>query len=108
MRFLMSVIDSATGTASSDEMAAIDEFNEMLVAEGHWVLAGGLQPPASSAVIDNRGGAGVLTDGPLVPGPEYLSGFWVIQAPDASVARRLATEASRACNRRVELRGFLG
>ena len=108
MQFLISVIDDSTGTASADEMAAIDAFNERLMAEGHWVFAGGLTAPDAAAVIDNRGGAGVLTDGPQHPAAEYLSGCWIITAPTIEVARELAAEGSRCCNRKVELRPFLG
>ena len=39
---------------------------------------------------------------------EYVAGFWVIDAPDDATALDLAADASGACNRRVELRRFLG
>jgi hypothetical protein len=39
--------------------------------------------------------------------PEYLAGFWIIEAPDLEVALRLATEGSKHCNRKVEVRPFL-
>jgi hypothetical protein len=108
MRFLISVIDSATGLATPAEMAAIDAFNDALVENDQWVVAGGLTAPAEASVVDNRGGAGVESAGPLVSQAEYLSGFWLIEAPDREAARALAREASRACNRRVELRPLLG
>jgi len=108
MRFLINVIDTATGSASADEMAAIDEFNNLLVAEGHWITAGGITAPAVASVIDNRGDAGVTSDGPLVSTAEYISGFWLIQAPDVDAARALAFQASRSCHRKVELRPLLG
>ena len=108
MRFLLSVIDDRTGSATPAEMAAIDAFNERLEAPGHWVFAGGLASPGTATVIDNRGGEGVLTDGPFLKSKEYISGFWIIEAPDLRVALELAAEGSRHCNRRVELRPFLG
>lgn len=108
MRFLVSVIDDTTGSATQAEMAAIDTFNERLVAEGHWVVAGGLAPPGDAIVIDDRDGAASIVDGPLLQSDEYVSGFWIIEAPDPAVARDLALEASRSCNRRVELRPLLG
>ena len=46
MRYLASVIDDTSGSATTDEMAAIDAFNDRLDAEGHWVFAGGLGGPA--------------------------------------------------------------
>lgn len=42
MRYLISVIDDTTNSATGDEMAAIDQFNERLRTNGHWVFAGGL------------------------------------------------------------------
>ena len=44
MKYLVSVIDDKTGSATPAEMAAIDAFNERLEAEGHWVFAGGRRP----------------------------------------------------------------
>ena len=108
MQFLISVIDDQTGTASSDEMAAIDVFNERLQADGHWIFAGGITAPNEAIVIDNRGRDAVVTEGPLHESQEYVSGFWLIDAPDADVARELATAGSKACNRKVELRPLLG
>ena len=107
MRYLMSVIDDSTGSATDAEMTAIDAFNDRLRGEGHWVLAGGLASPRDAAVIDNREGRGVEVEGPFLSSHEYVSGFWIVDAPTHEVARGLAAEGSRACNRRVELRAFL-
>ena len=107
MQYLISVIDGGTGTATADEMAAIDAFNDRLQSEGHWVFAGGLGSPDPATVIDNRDGEGVFTDGPFLESKEYLAGFWVIEAPDLDVARKLAAEGSKHCNRKVEVRPFL-
>ena len=107
MQYLVSVIDDTTDSADSDEMAAIDAFNARLQAEGHWVFAGGLAAPSTATVIDNRGGEPMFTDGPFVESKEYLAGFWIIEAPDLDVALKLATEGSKACNRKIEVRPFL-
>jgi hypothetical protein len=107
MRFLLSVIDSRTGTATTDEMDSIRAFNDRLRAGGHRVLAAGLASPDQSTLIDNRAGASVVRDGPLVDGPEYVSGLWIIDAPDHETALALAMEGSEACNRRIEVRSFL-
>jgi hypothetical protein len=107
MQYLVSVIDDRTGSATSEEMAAIDAFNERVTAEGHWVFAGGLASPSTATVIDNRGAETVFTDGPFVESKEYLAGFWVFEAADLDVALRIAAEGSKACNRKVEVRPFL-
>src|SRR5882724_2200700 len=107
MRYLVSVIFDAPGLATPGEMAAIDVFNDQLVAEGHWVFAGGLGSPSTATVIDNRGGEAMFTDGPFLESKEYLAGFWIIEAPDLDVALKLAAEGSKACNRKIEVRPFL-
>lgn len=104
MRYLVSVIDDTTGSATGEEMAAIDEFNERLEAEGHWVFAAGLGAPSTAVTVDNRGGRGLVTDGPFLESKEYVAGLWIVEAPDADVALALASAGSEACNRRVELR----
>jgi hypothetical protein len=115
MQYLVSVIDDAASLAAGqqpvpgeppDEMAAIDAFNDRLVAEGNWVFAGGLAAPGTATVIDNRGGAALFTDGPFVESKEYLGGLWIIEAADLDVALKLAAEGSKACNRKVEVRPF--
>jgi len=107
MQYLVSVIDDTAGLATPDEMAAIDVFNVRLQAEGHWVFAGGLASPSTATVIDNRSGEALFTDGPFLESKEYLAGFWIIEASDLDVALKLATEGSKACNRKVEVRPFL-
>jgi hypothetical protein len=108
MQYLISVIDDQTESATTSEMAAIDEFNDGLRADGHWVFAAGLGSPSTATVIDNRHGEAVFTDGPFVESKEYLAGFWVIEATDLDVALKLAAEGSKHCNRKVEVRPFLG
>ena len=107
MQYLVSVIDDTAGLATPDEMAAIDVFNDLLKAEGHWVFAGGLAAPSSATVIDNRGEEAMVTDGPFLESKEYLAGFWIMEAADLDLALKLAAEGSRACNRKIEVRPFL-
>jgi len=108
MRFLLSVIDSASRTGSSDEMAAIDIFNEKLEKNGHWVFACGVDSPASANIIDNRADAAIVSAGPYVAHDEFQSGFWIISAASQEEAIELALEGSKACNRKVEVRPLLG
>jgi len=107
MQYLVSVIHDSPSLATPDEMAAIDVFNDRLIAEGHWVFAGGLAAPSSATVIDNRGEEPMFTDGPFLESKEYLAGFWVMEARDLDVVLKLAAEGSKACNRKVEVRPFL-
>lgn len=114
MQYLVSVIDDGQAygadrdeSASSAEAAAIDEFNDRLQAEGHWVFAGGLGRPVAATVVDNRGEAPIVSDGPFLESKEFLAGFWILEAADLDVALGLAHDASKACNRKIEVRPFL-
>lgn len=107
MQYLVSVIDDKSNSATSEEMTAINAFNDRVEAAGNWVFAGGLAAPSSATVIDNTGGEAVFTDGPFLESKEYIAGFWVFEAPDLDVALKLASDASQACNRKVEVRPFL-
>lgn len=107
-QYLISVLDDTGGLATAEEMAAIDVFNARLRADGHWVFAGGLASPDTATVVDGREGEPVFTDGPYLESKEHIIGFWIIDAPHLDVALRLAGQGSKSCNRKVELRPFLG
>ena len=106
MQYLVSVIDDKASPGSTDRGPAISAFNERLIAAGHWVFAGGLADTAQATVIDNRGEQTVFSDGPFVESKEYLAGVWIWEVPDPEVAMRLATEASKVCDRKIEVRPF--
>lgn len=106
-RFIIFVIDNLSGSGTPDEMTAIDTFNDKLRSNGHWIFAGGLASPFLAHVIDNRKSRNLETHAPLFDAKENFSGFWLIDAEDIDVARGLAFEGSKACNRKVELRPLL-
>ncbi|MGJ6980620.1 YciI family protein [Aestuariimicrobium soli] len=108
MKYLMSVIDDGTQTDDPDvqrrEWDATGAFNDEMRAAGQFVFAEGLTHPDTATVVDNRGDAPLLTDGPFIESKEYLAGFWIVEAADLDEALDLAKRGSKACNRRVELR----
>jgi len=104
VKFLISVIDDISNSGTQEEMLEIDKFNDQLRANGHWIFAWGLQAPETATVIDNRGGANLSTGKPHFEAKENFSGLWLIEAEESEIARTLAFEASKACNRKVELR----
>lgn len=107
-RYVIYVIDTATNSGGPNEMAAIDAFNDQLQSNNHWITAAGIGAPATAQVIDNRADAGLLTPGSLFDSAEFYSGFWLIQAESDAQAQELALAGSKACNRKVELRPYLG
>ena len=58
MRFLISVIDDKVRSPHSpEEIQAIDDFNDKLVAGGNRIFAGGIDSPSLATVFDNRDGS---------------------------------------------------
>ncbi len=108
MKFLISVIDNLAISGTSTEMASLDKFNEDLRANGQFIFAWGLEDPKTATVIDNRNDAGIETGKPLFDSTENISGFWLVEVSDKEIAQKLAFEASKACNRKVELRKLHG
>jgi len=92
MKFLIAVIDTEENTGTADEMVTIDAFNEKLEQGGHLIMAAGL---AKANILVTAQG-------------EYMSGFWIIKTDSMEQAQLFASEGSKACNRKVELRPFLG
>ncbi|GAB1512661.1 YciI family protein [Actinophytocola sp. KF-1] len=107
MRYMVSVIDDKDNPGRTDREPEISAFNERLMEQGYWVFAGGLADTAAATVVDNRGEQAVFTDGPFVESKEYLAGVWVWDVPDLDVALELAREASKVCDRKLEVRPFL-
>jgi hypothetical protein len=117
VRWVIFVVDGTTNSAVAGEMQAIDAFNDDLRRNGEFVIAVGIGAPDTARRFDLRSTnphsapapaeyEGVA--GSLQAADEFYSGFWVIHAVDRAAAERLAARASRACNRKVELRPLLG
>lgn len=87
-------------------MAAAGAFIEELTASGALVAAGGLMPPSTATTVDGTGAEPVTTPGPYVEAPEYLGGFWVVEAADEDAALAWATKAAVALRGRVEVRAL--
>lgn len=115
MQYMMSVFGPAEMTEFGNypdretmvqAMADTGVFNEKLQADGHFVFANGLASASTATVVDGRGGAPLVTDGPYLESKEYLGGFWVIEAEDLDQALALAAAGSKACRGKVEVRPF--
>ena len=87
------------GTVVNIGMGALAAWNACAFARFE-----GLAVKYIIAVIDSESGT---ASGSVFVGDEYMSGFWLVDADTPETARRLAAAASRACNRKVELRPFL-
>ena len=109
MRYFFAVIADRTGSvpASRDEANAINDFNDKIDLAGHRVMAAGIASPDRAKLFDNRDGHGNVADRPAVDSDLFMAGFWIIETENESIAHQLAAEASKACNRLIEVRPLL-
>jgi hypothetical protein len=110
-QYLLSVHSGPEDYARSMEemqpmFEAVEAFNQKARDAGIWVFAGGLKPGDQATVVDGRGDAPTVTDGPYLETKEWLGGFWIFELPGPDAARQWATEASQACGGPVEVRPF--
>ena len=117
-KYLMSVFGPESdyekdhyGYESQEQMqesfAATEAFNQKLQEQGYFVFADGLDRPSTATVVDGMGDKAVFTDGPFAETKEYIAGFWIIDVPTRDLAMQLATEASKACIGKVEVRPMM-
>ena len=85
---------------------AVDRFNEKAKDAGIWVFGGGLEGIETATTVDNTGSEPIVSDGPFAESKEWVGGFWILELPDLDAALQWATEASKACEGKVEVRPF--
>ncbi len=97
-------------TMDPDELqevfAAVGAFNNALQESGAWVFAGGLNPPSSAKTVDGTSDSLDVAEGPFTEAPEYLGGFWVIEAENDEAALEWTKQAAQALQSRVEVRAL--
>ncbi len=86
--------------------AKVGAFNDALVAADALVMAGGLHPPSTAVTVDGTAGTPVRRPGPFVEAPEYLGGFWIIEAADDEAALVWAEQCAAALGARIEVRAL--
>jgi hypothetical protein len=106
MKYIFFVIDTESNSGTQQELSQIDAFNEQLKNENKLIYAAGIGSPKTATLVDNRADANQLSEQSL-NSLEFYSGFWIIESDPVGVVD-LAKQASAACNRKVELRPFLG
>jgi hypothetical protein len=83
MRFMMFMypqISEEEWNPSAEDVAAMSRYNEELRKAGMLLSLDGLHPPAEGGVVEFRGGAATVTDGPFTEAKEVVGGYWLIQA----------------------------
>jgi hypothetical protein len=112
VKYIVLIYDNANtretffGEQGEELMAEVNAIMKELTDSGELVGGEALADPSNTKTIRLVDGAPAITDGPFAEAKEWIGGFWVLEAPDLDAALALATEASAACEGRVEVRPF--
>jgi len=88
------------------EIAKYEAYNKRYRETGELLGAYGLADAVNAKLVRRVDGAPAVTDGPYLETKEWIGGFWIFELPDLDAALEWATEASRACGGKVEVRPF--
>lgn len=90
MRFMVLVKATEASEAgvmpSVEQLRAMNEFNEELVASGAMIDGNGLQPSSEGFKFVKDGDEHHIIDGPFAETKELIAGYWLIQARSADEA----------------------
>ncbi len=87
MVFVKATEDSEAGVfPSHDAFAAMDRFNDELVAAGVMVAAAGLKRSVDAKRIAFDGDTRAVIEGPFAPAGELVAGFWIWEVADMDEA----------------------
>ena len=86
--------------------AAMDRYQEELVAAGVFVAAAGLKPEADSKRIVDEGTERMIFDGPFAETREVVAGFSIWEVKDMDEAVAWAMKAPNFGSGAVEIRPF--
>lgn len=90
-------------------MRDIDTVQQQMQDAGVWVFSGGLHPPGTATVLQNKDGDVLTTDGPYVEGKEHVGGFTIVDVTDRDAALEWGRKLAEAIALLpVEVRRFRG
>ena len=90
MRFM--IIVKATPESEADQMPsaetmdAMGRFNDELIKAGVMLTGEGLRSTRYGSMIQYKGGAFTVTDGPFAESKEAIAGFWIVDVKDKAEA----------------------
>lgn len=83
---------------------AMLDYDESLIASGHYILGEPLKQPHEAITLRAWDGALSLTDGPFMETKEHLSGFILIEARDLNEAIQIGARMPLVKVGSIELR----
>jgi len=108
MRFMVIVKankDSEAGVMpTTEQLAAMGQFNEEMVKAGVMQAGEGLKPSSTGARIRFTGKAPQVIDGPFTETKELVAGFWLITVKSRDEAIQWMRRAPFAAGDEIEIR----
>lgn len=111
-QYLLSIYQPDGALPATEALAKItgeaQAVEEEMRAAGVWVFSGGLHAASTATVLNPRGAAMPMTDGPYVEGKEHIGGLVIIKAQSLDEALAWGRKVARATTLPVEVRPFQG
>ncbi len=98
------VMEQMTEAEAARQYGEYAAFTEDIKANGHFISANRLLPPAAATTIRVRNGQVIVTDGPFAETKEQFGGYYLIEARDLNEAIQVAAKIPGARYGCVELR----
>jgi hypothetical protein len=99
--------DSEKGVLpTTDEFAAMGEFNEELVKAGVMLAGDGLKPSSAGKRVRFDGNAKTVIDGPFAETKELVAGYWIWEVASIEEAVEWLKRAPFDRGAEVEIRPF--
>jgi hypothetical protein len=90
MRYMIIVKSTPESEAdqmpSTEAMEAMGRFNDELIKAGVMLAGEGLRSTRFGSLVQYKGGAFTVTDGPFTETKEAIAGFWIIDVKDKAEA----------------------
>jgi hypothetical protein len=107
MRFMIMIKttpQTEAGAPTSEQLAEMGRFNDMLIEAGVLLAAEGLHSVIHATRVRREGGRHIVTDGPFAETKEAIAGFWLVQVKNRDEAVAWAQRIPLAEGEEVELR----
>jgi len=109
--YLLTVVEPSTGPGLApgrlqEIQADVETVHREMADVGVWVFGGGLHPTTTATTLRPGEGGLLVTDGPLIEGPEHVGGFSIIDVPGLDSALAWGRTLVGASTIPIEVRPF--
>lgn len=110
MKFMLLIHEDEQQWASlsdAERQKIYGEYRELigeLASKGRYLAGNELQPTTTSALVQNRDGKAIVTDGPYAETREQVGGYFLVETQNIDEAKEIAARIPSARTGVIEVR----